>query len=149
MTDVHTAATADLDPGTLYQLLRLRSDVFIVEQACAYPDLDGRDLEPTTRHLWTADEAGPTAYLRMLQDAAACRIGRVCTRIDARGAGLAAALMTTALSDCAGAPVVLDAQSHLAQWYARFGFEQDGPGFLEDDIAHVPMRRGATPSTAR
>lgn len=148
MTDVHTAATADLDIATFYALLRLRVDVFVVEQRCAYPELDGRDLEPSTRHLWTVDDAGPTAYLRVLQEAAACRIGRVCTRIDARGARLAAALMTTALNDCVGAPVVLAAQSHLAQWYARFGFEQDGPEFVEDDIAHLPMRRRATRFTA-
>lgn len=141
MTDVHTAATADLDPRTLYQLLRLRADVFVVEQACAYPDLDGRDLEPTTRHLWTADDAGPSAYLRLLDDAGTARVGRVCTRVAARGAGLAAELMQSALHLCDGRDVVLDAQSHLSDWYARFGFRADGPGYVEDGIAHTPMRR--------
>ena len=141
MTQVHVAQTADLDAVTLYGLLRLRVDVFVVEQACAYPELDGRDLEPTTRHFWTADAAGPTAYLRLLEDGSSARIGRVCTRVDARGAGLAALLMRSALDLCAGLDVVLDAQSHLAGWYAGFGFEADGPEFVEDGIAHTPMRR--------
>ncbi len=143
MTQVHVARTADLDAVTLYGLLRLRVDVFVVEQACAYPELDGRDLEPATRHLWTADTAGPTAYIRLLDDGGSARIGRVCTRFDARGAGLAAHLMRSALDLCAGRDVVLNAQSHLAGWYARFDFGADGPAFVEDGIPHTPMRRSA------
>jgi ElaA protein len=143
-TQVRSAALADLDAATLYALLRLRVDVFVVEQECAYAELDGRDAEAATTHLWLADGAGPTAYLRVLRDASGeCRIGRVCTRGDARGRGLAAALMAEALALTAAAPVVLDAQSHLQDWYARFGFEVDGPGFVEDGIPHVPMRRTA------
>lgn len=141
MTTVHAATTADLDAVVLYGLLRLRVDVFVVEQACSYPELDGRDLELLTRHLWTADAVGPSAYLRLLDDGEQARIGRVCTRADARGAGLAAQLMHSALELCAGRDVVLDAQSHLAGWYARFDFEPAGPEFVEDGIAHTPMRR--------
>ena len=143
MTDVHSAVTADLDNRTLYNLLRLRTDVFVVEQRCPYPELDGRDLEPATRHLWTTDAAGPSAYLRLLEDGTTDRIGRVCTRIDARGAGLAADLMRSALTLCAGRDVVLDAQSHLAEWYRRLGFEAEGAEFIEDGIPHTPMRRAA------
>jgi ElaA protein len=50
--------------------------------------------------------------------------------------------MTRAHDLAAGRPVVLDAQAHLAQWYARLGYEQTGPEFLDDGIPHVPMRRG-------
>ena len=141
MTAVHAATFADLDPRTLYAILRLRVDVFVVEQACAYPELDGRDLEPSTVHLWASDDAGPTAYLRVLQDSDAARIGRVCTRADARGSGLAAELMQAALDRFADRPVILDAQAQLAGWYTRFGFQPDGPEFVEDGIPHIPMRR--------
>jgi ElaA protein len=141
---VRAAAFADLDTRTLYAILRLRVDVFVVEQACAYPELDGRDLEATTAHLWTSDGTGPTAYLRVLRDGDAARIGRVCTRADSRGTGLAAELMQAALDRFADRPVILDAQAHLARWYARFGFGVDGAEFVEDGIPHVPMRREPT-----
>jgi ElaA protein len=87
MDDVRVAAFADFDNRTLYALLRLRVDVFVVEQNCPYPELDGRDTDPATRHLWTEDGTGPTAYLRLLPERAGAvhRIGRVCTRADARG----------------------------------------------------------------
>ena len=81
---LRTARFADLDTVTLYALLRLRSDVFVVEQACPYPELDGRDDEPGTEHRWFEDDAGaPTAYLRTLaENDGATRIGRVVTTRD-------------------------------------------------------------------
>jgi ElaA protein len=147
MTEARSATFAELDASTLYAILRLRVDVFVVEQACAYPELDDRDLEASTVHLWTSDDAGPTAYLRVLADGDRWRIGRVCTRADARGTGLAADLMRAALNRLAGRPVVLDAQAHLAGWYGRFGFQPNGPEFVEDGIPHLPMRREGTPTS--
>lgn len=143
MTAVRTARFADLDVGTLYALLRLRVDVFVVEQHCAYAELDGHDAEPDTWHLWTADETGPSAYLRLLAEPGGRRIGRVCTRSDARGTGLAELIMREALRLAGSALVGLDAQSQLVAWYERFGFTPDGPEFLEDGIPHVPMVRPA------
>jgi ElaA protein len=144
---VHRSALPDLEPLTLYGLAALRSAVFVVEQNCAYLDLDGRDVEPLTEHLWTADERGPTAYLRVLTEPdGAARVGRVCTRVDARGAGLAAALLTDVLDRNFGRVIVLEAQAHLADWYGRFGFVRSGAGYLEDGIPHVPMRREPTAS---
>jgi ElaA protein len=149
---LHEASFAELDAATLYGLLRLRGDVFVVEQACPYPDLDGRDTEPGTRHLWfapPADPAAPCAYLRVLIDPdGAHRIGRVCTAPAARRAGLSGRLVGAALTDAAltdGADFVLGAQSQLTGFYARFGFEINGPEYIEDGIPHTPMRR-ATPN---
>ena len=136
---------ADLDARTLYALLRLRVDVFVVEQKCPYPDLDGRDTEPATEHAWLQDFAGPAAYLRILRDPDAIRIGRLCTRADARGAGAATRLLGQALDRHPGRRMVLDAQSYLVGFYAGFGFAPCGPEFLEDGIAHVPMCRPAAP----
>ena len=143
----------DLTPATLYALLRLRVDVFVVEQHCPYPELDGRDLEPGTEHRWLEDAAGPLAYLRVLAEPDGVRVGRVCTRGDARGAGHAARLVTEVVEQHGAAPIVLDAQAYLVGFYAGFGFVATGPEFLEDGIAHVPMRRPpdtspSAPSTA-
>lgn len=143
-----TAAFGDLDAATLYRILRLRAEVFVVEQDCPYLDPDGRDDEPGTRHCWVADGAdgaGVAAYLRLLTDGVADdadrRIGRVVTAPRARGRGHAAALVAHALRLAGPRPVVLDAQSHLVDWYARHGFAVDGAEFVEDGIPHTPMRR--------
>lgn len=144
---IHARATAELDPITLYRLLRLRVDVFVVEQDCPYPELDGRDLEPGTLQLWFAEGEQVLATLRLLRESEGrYRIGRVATAAGARSRGLAGQLMAVALERAAGAEVVLDAQSYLTGWYARFGFEPAGAEFVEDGIPHVPMHRAATGS---
>lgn len=145
MITITAAPFAALDGHTAYAVWRLRQDVFVVEQKCAYADLDGRDEEPGTRHVLLRDDALPgrhslLGYARVLDDTECWRIGRVVLRPAARGRGLADHLLTTALQVCQGRDVVLDAQSPLAGWYARFGFAVDGPEFSEDDIAHLPMR---------
>ena len=141
---VRDAVLSELDPVVLYRIMRLRSEVFVVEQACVYLDQDGRDLEPTARQLWIERDAEVIATLRLLtDDGGVRRIGRVATAASARGTGLAAELMRHALTLCEGAEIVLDAQSYLLDWYRGFGFEPSGPEYLEDGIAHVPMRRPA------
>ena len=126
----------------VYAVARLRQDVFVVEQECPYPDLDGRDLEPGTRHVLLEDPADGSllGYARVLDDGEAWRVGRVVLAPAARGRGLADFVMETALQVAKGRPVVLDAQAPLAGWYGGFGFEVSGPEFLEDGILHVPMR---------
>jgi len=137
------ARFADLDAPTLYTLLKLRQDVFVVEQKCAFPEIDGRDAEPGVTHLWVGDEAGPLSYLRVFEDegGGVARIGRVVTAAHARGRGLSAQLMTAALELIGDAPAQLDAQVESAPFYARFGFSVVGPEYLEDDIPHVLMTR--------
>lgn len=137
------AGFAELDAPTLYALLRLRCDVFVVEQHCPYPELDGRDAEPGTRHLWLDQGGGPIAYLRILREPdGTARIGRVCTAASHRGGGHARHLMVAAL-DLVGPDTgcVLDAQAHLVGFYGGFGFTESGPEYLDDGIPHVPMRR--------
>ncbi|KAF0847786.1 GNAT family N-acetyltransferase [Nocardia caishijiensis] len=133
---------ADLDSATLYRLLRLRVDVFVVEQECAYPELDGRDLLPGTRHLWIDDDGEIAATLRLLEERDGFRIGRVCVAAYARKRGYTTRLMQAALAETGSATVRLDAQSHLTGMYAKFGFTVDGPEYDDDGIMHVPMRRG-------
>jgi len=129
-----------LDALTAYSLWKLRQDVFVVEQNCPYADLDGRDLDPDTRHVVMDDDDVVVGCARVLDDGDTWRIGRVALHPTVRGRGLADLLMDTALQVCKDRDVVLDAQSPLAPWYAGFGFEVCGLEFLEDGIAHLPMR---------
>jgi ElaA protein len=116
--------------------------VFVVEQECPYPELDGRDLLPDTGHLWWPATGEPQAYLRLLREPdGAWRIGRVCTAKSARGHGLGALLMARALERTADADVVLDAQTYAQDFYGRFGFVPEGAPFDEDGIEHITMRR--------
>jgi ElaA protein len=143
---VLVARFAQLHPAVLYALLRLRIDVFVVEQRCAYPDLDGRDLEPGTRHVWIERDGVPVAYLRILEQSdGVARIGRVCVAATARGAGLARELTTHALDLIGPRECVLDAQTYVAGFYAGLGFAPTGPEYVDEDgIPHVPMRRAVT-----
>jgi ElaA protein len=141
--ELRVSSFRDLDPDTLYAILKLRSDVFVVEQKCFYADPDGRDTEPGTRHIWVSRGDEIVAYLRILADGDVERIGRVVTAPKARGAGLAGRLVERALTVIGNRPSVLDAQAHLVRFYAKFGYEQTGPEYLEDGIPHVPMFRPA------
>ncbi|UGT63624.1 GNAT family N-acetyltransferase [Nocardia asteroides] len=136
----------DLDTATLYELLKLRVEIFVVEQKCAYPELDGRDLLPETRHLWLDDEGTVIATLRLLEEhedgVKSFRIGRLCTARPVRGQGYTTRLLQAALAEVGSHPVRLNAQSHLVELYAKHGFTAEGPEFVEDGIPHTPMRRG-------
>ncbi|WP_433223776.1 GNAT family N-acetyltransferase [Dactylosporangium sp. CS-047395] len=133
---------ASLSAADLYRILKLRCDVFVVEQHCPYPELDGRDTEPGTLHLWLdAPDGSVAAYLRVLSDGAVARIGRVVTAPSARGRGLAGSLLEAALGLVdASADVVLDAQTVATGLYERHGFVTDGLPYDDDGIEHVPMR---------
>ena len=138
---VVTTAFEHLSAREAYDVWRLRQDVFVVEQECAYPDLDGRDPDPATRHLLLVDAERLVGYARVLDDGDVRRIGRVVLDRSVRGRGWADRLVQAALALCGGQAAVLDAQSPLVGWYATFGFSVAGPEFLEDGIPHVPMRR--------
>ena len=141
---LRSARFAELTTTQLYGLCRLRVDVFVVEQQCPYPELDGRDLEPGTVHLWFEADGEPVATVRVLRDDGGGRvIGRVATAAAYRNRGLAGQLLEAAVAICAGAPISLGAQAYLEGWYERFGFRRSGPGYVEDGIPHVPMHRPA------
>jgi ElaA protein len=157
--DIHTRVTAqpftatprrvwaaDLTPQQLYAVLRLRVEVFVVEQSCAYRELDGVDLTPGTRHFWLEQEdtGEVLAYLRLTEDATGeYRIGRVCTARHARAYGFSRRLVGAALGEVGDAGCVLDAQTYVSDFYASFGFQAVGGEFLEDGIPHITMRRPA------
>jgi ElaA protein len=139
--DVRDARFDELDTRTLYGILAVRAEVFVVEQDCAYLDPDGRDLEPEARQVWAEVDGSVVATLRVLRDAdGAARIGRVATAPAVRGAGYGVALMRHALTLVPDGEVVLGAQAYLEGWYGQFGFVRDGADYVEDGIPHLPMR---------
>lgn len=139
--DVRVVSFDDLDARAAYALWRLRQQVFVVEQASPYPDLDGRDLDASTRHLLVEDGHELVGCLRLLDEGDQARIGRVAVAQSHRGRGVAAALMDRAMELVGERAVRLDAQTGLREWYARYGFTVDGPEFIEDGVAHLPMVR--------
>ncbi|MGB3687372.1 MAG: GNAT family N-acetyltransferase [Ornithinimicrobium sp.] len=147
------ASFGEMSVHQLYAVLRLRVDVFVVEQQCPYAELDGLDAEPGTEHLWIEDAAADdnrvVATLRILSVHGGYRIGRVATARSHRGRGYAATLMRAALDSLADAEIALEAQAHLEQWYAGYGFARAGANYLEDGIAHVPMHLSPGSEAAR
>lgn len=144
------AVWTDLSAHDAYSILQLRSRVFVVEQDCAYLDLDGRDLDNGTEHVFTQHGADVAAYLRLLPagldvghslDPAGRAIGRVVTHPGYRGRGLAGELLAVVIAAHGNSLLTMHAQSHLTQWYSRFGFVQCGPEFLDDGIPHTPLQR--------
>jgi ElaA protein len=142
----------DLDAQTLYELLKLRVEVFVVEQAIPYPELDGRDLLTETRHFWLERPDGEViCTLRLMEEHAGgektFRIGRLCTKRGARGQGHTSRLLRAALAEVGNYPCRINAQTYLAEMYSRFGFIRDGADFVDDGVPHVPMlRRGLGPA---
>ena len=139
---MRSAVFQELTPLELHGILKLRSDVFVVEQQCAYADIDGRDADPDTVHLWIEEDGDVVAALRILHGGVP-QIGRIVTRADRRGHGLASALLHAAL-DRVSRPVELKAQARLSVWYERFGFVRCSGEWVEDGIPHVQMRLTAT-----
>ncbi len=134
----------DLRPAELHALLKLRCDVFVVEQDCAFPEIDGKD--PLARHLLCYDGADLIGCLRIFAPGEAARIGRVVVAPSARGTGLGRRLMQAALDAIearhGAVPVALSAQTHLEAFYASLGFARVSETYLEDGIPHCDMRRG-------
>ncbi|GGK42307.1 GNAT family N-acetyltransferase [Nocardia camponoti] len=134
----------DLSVSELYALLRLRSEVFVVEQECNYIDADGLDLLADTQHLWLERDGEVIAALRLLAEPDEVRIGRVCTAQAERGQGHIDRLMKAALTEIGSGAAHLHAQSYLVGMYGKYGFVVDGPEFDDVGIPHTPMRRAGT-----
>jgi ElaA protein len=131
----------------LYDALKLRIDVFVVEQTCYYPDLDDLDRHAETLHLFCYQNGKITAYLRILAKGQSYQdypsIGRVIIAPEARGTGLAHKLMTKALNVChqyfPSQQIKISAQEHLENFYNQHNFTKCSAMYLEDGIPHIPM----------
>ena len=131
----------------LYEILKLRVDVFVVEQNCPYPELDEKDRHPQAMHMLAQDRDGHlVAYCRVLPPGLSypqASIGRVVVASSHRGQGLAEPLMQQALKKALAnwpqAGIQIGAQEHLQKFYQRLGFINHSKVYLEDGIPHIDM----------
>lgn len=140
-----------LSADSLYRLLRLRAEVFVVEQACAFQDLDG--VDPDCMHLLAESTDGQggvqlLASTRLVPPGrtfAEASIGRVVTAPSTRGSGLGHALMAESVRMLerlwGPQPIRIGAQAHLESFYNRHGFVSDNKPYVEDGIPHIEMLR--------
>lgn len=139
---------SELSVSALYEVLKLRCEVFVVEQACAYLDVDGDDLVGENRHLLGWRDNQLVAYARILKnedDFAPVVIGRVIVSPQVRGEKLGYQLMERAVASCQQHwpqhAIYLGAQAHLQSFYAHFGFLPVTDIYDEDGIPHIGMAR--------
>jgi len=137
-----------LDPDTLYTLLKLRSDIFVVEQNCVFSDMDG--LDPACAHLVVRVDdriAGCARLVPPVDVSSMPAIGRVVVAMEHRGTGLGRRLMQAAIAACQTRypeqAIFLCGQQHLEAFYRSLGFDTVGEMYLEDGIPHVDMIRPA------
>lgn len=131
-----------LTTSELYSILKLRVDVFVVEQSCPYPDLDGRDQEAI--HVYLEEAGRIVAYLRIMDrgvESDNVSIGRVLTSI--RGKGLGKKIMEegirAAKETFKADKIYIEAQTYAKKFYEKLGFEQTSEEFVLDGIPHVKM----------
>lgn len=134
----------DLSPAELYKILQLRNSVFIVEQACIYPDPDNIDFDCFHLCGWVNDTLA--AYTRLIPSGKTfteVSIGRVATHIDFRKGGFGRTLMQHSIDKCieifGRQDIRIGAQLYLKKFYESFGFEQCSDIYLEDGIEHIEM----------
>lgn len=136
----------ELSKDELYALLRLRAEVFVVEQDCPYQDVDNKDQKAI--HVFASKNGKVVAYSRVFRAGdyfEETAIGRVTIKQSFRGTGLGKELMEKCIyyidmhfdSDT----IHISAQTYLKEYYQSFGFKQVGKGYLEDDIPHIGMHR--------
>jgi ElaA protein len=135
----------DLNVKEIYEILALRSEVFVVEQNIIYQDPDGKDLN--TLHLLGTEDDTLVAYLRLFPptDGDYVVFGRVVTHKSARSKGYGKQLMRELLAYCQqhypGIPIQCSAQEYLIKFYESFGFKICSDVYIEEGIAHIKMKR--------
>lgn len=135
-----------LSTTELYQILQLRSEVFVVEQNCAFQDLDNKDQSSFHFCGWKQEQL--VAYTRLLPPGIAyenCSIGRVVTSPSVRRQGVGRLLMQASILQCQelfhSDSIEIGAQLYLENFYESFQFKREGAIYLEDGIEHIHMRR--------
>ncbi len=137
-----------LSLNELYDCLKLRIDVFVVEQTCYYPDLDDLDRHPLTLHVFKYTDGKLSAYLRILPKGTTYNdyvsIGRVIIAPAFRGQALGHEIIKLALEETKNKfphqPIKISAQQHLESFYQQHGFETCTEMYLEDGIEHIGMK---------
>lgn len=137
---------SELTTTELYEIIKSRVNVFVVEQDCPYPDLD--DYDQKAIHLWAENNGEVLAYCRIFDKGIKypeTSIGRVVTTKNGRGTGLGKQLIKYAIEIIENRlrtpEVRISAQDYLLKFYSDFGFQDTGKKYLEDNIPHTEMLR--------
>lgn len=144
-----TKPFSELSVTELYAILRLRSEVFVVEQKCVFLDMDNNDQIAYHTMGWLGDELIATTRLFDIDQSypGYQSIGRVVGSPSHRGIGAGKALMEFSISECERLfgkhPIKIGAQLYLKKFYGELGWEQAGEMYYEDNIEHIPMIRKA------
>ena len=135
-----------LTTDQLYEILKLRVDIFVVEQTCPYPELDEKDRHEETIHLLGSDDDNLIAYARLLAPGVSytdASIGRFAVKESRRHQRLGSQLLDECLQEIKqlwpGSAIRISAQAHLQEFYEKFNFEITSDIYLEDDIPHIEM----------
>lgn len=133
-----------LSPEELYQIMKLRIEVFIIEQECFYQDADDKDQHCHHLMLWNGENL--VAYARLVPAGLSfteVSIGRVITTAEVRGTGTGKILMKSAIAECktlfGDVPIRIGAQTYAKAFYSGLGFEDTKIEFMEDGIPHLEM----------
>ncbi len=134
----------ELKAAELYEILRLRSEVFVIEQNCLYPDMDMKDQD--SYHLFAVIDGQIAAYLRILPKGLSyteTSIGRVLVKSECRKSGIARQMLEKAISFISETlherKIRISAQSYLLDFYKSLGFKQVSGVYQEDGIDHIEM----------
>ena len=137
-----------LTVNELYDILKLRQDVFVIEQECIYPDIDEVDKTATHLFAYSNEGQGICAYLRMLAPGVKYKevaMGRILTSESSRGTGMGKALVAQAIgvvaSEYPKQAIKISAQVYLIEFYRDFNFEVISEAYDEDGIQHIDMLR--------
>lgn len=126
----------------LYQILQLRTEVFVVEQDCVYQDMDDKDFE--SLHVVLLLDNNIAAYTRVYESSKASHIGRVVVKRENRKNDLGKLIMKESIDSCESVygkqDVTISAQLYLLKFYSELGFKSEGEIYLEDGIKHIQMR---------
>lgn len=140
----YVKAFHELTATEVYTILKERTDVFVVEQNCPYPEVDGKDLK--SYHLYKVEQDEIVAYARLLPKGVSyeeASIGRVLVKKEYRGRGLAQELLKRSLAyleqSLEETTIKIQAQDYLRDFYGSFGFKAISDTYLEDGIPHVDM----------
>lgn len=141
----------ELNNESLYKILTVRLEVFVLEQSCFYQDIDGKDI--ACLHLFAQQEDEVIAYARLIPPGISYpepSIGRVLVKSNHRNSGLGFTLMQKAIDALQqlypNTDICISAQSYLEKFYTSLGFKQENEPYLEDDIPHMKMRLAAAKS---
>ena len=140
--EIKVAQFHELSNIELYQLLQLRTEVFVVEQDCVYQDMDDKDFE--SLHLILLLDKNIAAYTRIYQSLEASHIGRVVVKKEHRKNDLGRLIMKESVDSCESEygkqDIIISAQLYLLKFYSDLGFSSEGEIYLEDGIKHIRMR---------